>query len=280
MNAVTNIKVATLPGLVDRAAQALANARDHAEVLEARDRASFAYDAAKKAGRLARAKHAHDELIAAAYRAQADALEIESQAKRRLADEYDAAQDRGEVQRHGKVEVSEGNLKPATLEDLGLTKKQVHEARQIRDAEESDPGIVRRVLDDKLARGEEPTKAAVRQEIAEKLGRLSETKKRAEEKLATLPTPAEALERSKETKTYVRANDGEQYLYFAPEQTQQYDVWLKMKPHVMALADPEYSAEAFAASADEFWLPRIPAHIDAAVEYLLEVKRQLEARNG
>ncbi|MEY9532152.1 hypothetical protein [Sinorhizobium fredii] len=35
--------------------------------------------------------------IAAAHRAQADALEIESTAKRRLADAYDAAQERGEV---------------------------------------------------------------------------------------------------------------------------------------------------------------------------------------
>jgi hypothetical protein len=40
------------------------------------------YDAAKKAARLGKAKQAHDELIAAAYRAQADALEIEAQAKR------------------------------------------------------------------------------------------------------------------------------------------------------------------------------------------------------
>lgn len=42
------------------------------------------------------ANTAHDELIAAANRVQAVALEIEAQAKRRLADEYDAAQDRGE----------------------------------------------------------------------------------------------------------------------------------------------------------------------------------------
>jgi hypothetical protein len=44
-----------------------------------------------------RAKKAHDDLIAAAYRAKADALEIEALAKRRLADEYDAAQDRGDA---------------------------------------------------------------------------------------------------------------------------------------------------------------------------------------
>ncbi len=38
------------------------------------------------AARLAKAKDAHDTLIAAALRAQADALAIESEAKRRLAD--------------------------------------------------------------------------------------------------------------------------------------------------------------------------------------------------
>jgi len=40
--------------------------------------------------------HRGDELIAKVHRAQADALEIEATAKRRLADEYDVAQERGE----------------------------------------------------------------------------------------------------------------------------------------------------------------------------------------
>jgi hypothetical protein len=168
MNDLAVLRTTTLPDLIDRASTALANARSSAEVLEAREVASFAYDVAKKTARLAKAKQAHDDLIAAAYRAQADALEIESQAKRRLADEYDAAQERGEVTGHGGDRVSkvpEQNLAP-TVADLGLTKKDIHEARQIRDAEAKDPGIVRRVLDDKLAKGEEPTKAAVREEIA------------------------------------------------------------------------------------------------------------------
>ncbi len=30
--------------------------------------------------------------------------------------------------------------------DIGLSHKDIHEARQLRDAEESDPGIVRRLL--------------------------------------------------------------------------------------------------------------------------------------
>ena len=63
--------VQTLPSLVQKAASQLASATSAAEVLEARDTASVAYDAAKSAARLARAKGAHDELIAKAHRAQA-----------------------------------------------------------------------------------------------------------------------------------------------------------------------------------------------------------------
>lgn len=106
----------------------------------------------------------YDGLIAAAHRAQADALEIEAQAKRRLADEYDAAQARGEVAgpTTGRPKsVPDGNALPAVA-DLGLTRKAIHEARQLRDAEAAAPGVIRRTLDARLADGQEPTKAAVR----------------------------------------------------------------------------------------------------------------------
>jgi hypothetical protein len=46
--------------------------------------------------------------------------------------------------------------------DLGLTWKAIHEARQLRDAEAANPGVIRRTLDARLADGQEPTKAAVR----------------------------------------------------------------------------------------------------------------------
>jgi hypothetical protein len=120
------------------------------------------YDAAKKAARLSKAKGAHDALIAAAHRAQADALEIEAGAKRRLADEYDAAQERGELARNGDnlPSVPERNSKP-TAADIGISRKAIHEARIIRDAEEEEPGIVRRTLDEVLDAGEEPTRAKV-----------------------------------------------------------------------------------------------------------------------
>jgi hypothetical protein len=99
--------------------------------------------------------------IAAAHRAQAQALEIEAGAKRRLADEYDAAQERGEVAKKNDGDRSSKaeDLKP-TITDLGLTHKDIHEARLIRDAEKADPGITRRTLDAQLAAGEEATKAA------------------------------------------------------------------------------------------------------------------------
>lgn len=165
MNALAPIdEIASLPALIDRAALALSNARSSAEVLEAKEMASFAYDAAKRTARLAKAKNAHDELIGAAHRAQAHALEIEAQAKHRLADEYDAAQERGEVAGQGKPSIQEGLAKAA---DLGLSHKDIHEARIIRDAEKADPGIVRRVLDEKLEAREEPTKAALRQAVIE-----------------------------------------------------------------------------------------------------------------
>lgn len=160
---VPAVATQSLPGLVQRAASQLASATSAAEVLEARDTASVAYTAAKAAARLAKAKGAHDELIAKAHRAQADALEIEAMAKRRLADEYDAAQERGEVRGHGERRVS--NAETVGFAEVGLTAKDIHEAREIRDAEEARPGIVRETLDAALEAGEEPTKAAVRRAV-------------------------------------------------------------------------------------------------------------------
>lgn len=167
--AIATVDSITLPGLVDRASSALAGARTAAEVLEARDLASVAYDAAKKAARLLKAKKAHDELVGAAYRAQADATEIEARAKRRIADEYDAAQERGEIKSNG----GDRTVPIPNSEDLGLSRKDIHEARIIRDAEQSDPGVVRRALDEAVDAGEEPTKAVVMRAVLKASSRKS-----------------------------------------------------------------------------------------------------------
>lgn len=162
-----------LPALIDRAAFALASAKTSGEVLEARDMARVAYDAAKSAARIARAKEAHDEIIAAVYRAQGDAARIEARAKIRLADEYDAAQARGEVARRGQYthgDVPDGNILP-TAADVGLSRKDIHEARVLRDAEQASPGLVDRVIDDRVEMGVEPTKAAIKQAAEEATGK-------------------------------------------------------------------------------------------------------------
>ena len=69
-------------------------------------------------------------------------MELEAGAKHRLADEYDAAQERGEIAKAGgdKSKLPDENF--ATVEDVGPTHKDIHEARIIRDAEAADPGIV------------------------------------------------------------------------------------------------------------------------------------------
>ena len=168
-----------LGALIDGAADRFLQAKNAADILDAQMRAGFAYDAAKAAARMASAKGAHDDVIARVYRLQADALEIESMAKRRLADEYDAAQTRGDVQVRGgdrksaEINVPGRNIdhKAPTAEDIGLTRKKIHEARQVRDAMEREAGIVRRVLDHILEAGDEPTKAKLNKVI---LGKAKE----------------------------------------------------------------------------------------------------------
>lgn len=167
MSHIAVIQTNSLPSLVQQAANKLASATNAAEILDARDSASIVYDAAKKAARMAKAKGAHDELVAAAHRAQADALEIEAMAKRRLADEYDAAQERGEIRGRGGDQTSSAEVCLPGPADIGLTHKDIHEARQFRDAEAASPGIARRALDARLAQGLEPNKAALREAVVE-----------------------------------------------------------------------------------------------------------------
>lgn len=168
MNQIATIRQENLPDLVQRAANALLAAKSSAEVLEARDMASVAYTAAKTAGRMARAKEAHDSLLADVYRAQADALLIEARAKMRLADEYDAAQEAGEIKRRGRESGVEDYNTIPNAADVGIRRDQIHEARQYRDAEKEEPGLAQRALSAMIERGEEPTKAKLRRELQPK----------------------------------------------------------------------------------------------------------------
>lgn len=171
--AVNDNVVAGLPALVKRAAKQLENSVEAAELLDAVDFSQFAYDAGKAAARLAKKQGAYQEVIAAAYRAQADALEIESQAKRRLADEYDEAQRRGEIRTradNARTEKADGKLTPA---DIGVSYNDISDARKLRNALAESPTIVRDVLDDMLAEGRQPSRHALGIEINTRLSSFS-----------------------------------------------------------------------------------------------------------
>jgi hypothetical protein len=83
-------------------------------------------------------------------------------AKRRLADEYDAAQERGEVQKAGgdrkSINVPDGNNDRPKAADLGIRRKDIHEGRMIRDAEKEQPGIVHKTLYEMVGAGNEPAR--------------------------------------------------------------------------------------------------------------------------
>lgn len=167
---VIEFQTATLPILIERASRALLDARTSGEVLEARDLAQVAYDAAKAKGRLDRAQRAHDELHAAVNRSQGEALLVLSRAKMRLADEIDAAQARGELAtgRDGPgAGVLDGNAK-ATAAEINIDRKETHEARKLRDAEKASPGKAERVIKAIVESGQEPTKAKLRRGMVEK----------------------------------------------------------------------------------------------------------------
>lgn len=156
-----------LPRLIAHAAATLAKASTAAEVLEARDQADVAYTAAKVAARMSKIRDAHDTILTACRKTMADALVIEARAQCRLADEYDAAQERGDVakQSPGRPKSVPNKNDLPTANDVGLTRKQVHEARTVRDAEKAKPGIVRRAVDERLEAGEEPTRADVKRAL-------------------------------------------------------------------------------------------------------------------
>jgi hypothetical protein len=71
--------------------------------------------------------------------------------KRQLAVRLWPPQDRGEIAVSGqRNDLLPDEKKIPATSDLGLAHKDIHEARQIRDAEETDPGITRRALNERI----------------------------------------------------------------------------------------------------------------------------------
>ena len=160
--AIAHQSPARLPDLIRAAASKLSSATTPAEILMARESAGLAYDAARRAARLAKATTAHDDIVSSCRRVQADALNIECEADIRLADEIDVAQEAGEIL---KGRPSKENIK-ARLADLGVGRAQLHQARALRDAIATSPGALRIALSDLIEKGVEPTRSFLRREIS------------------------------------------------------------------------------------------------------------------
>lgn len=165
---VIEFQTATLPVLIERASRALLDAKTSAEVLEARDMARVAYDAAKSSGRYAKGKAAYDEVMQAVRVTQGRAQEIATRAEMRFIEEYDSAKERGEVASVGNPSIVSGGNDRPTAADLNITRKETHQARKLLDAEKASPGKTKAAIDDIVARGEEPTRAKIQREVVEK----------------------------------------------------------------------------------------------------------------
>lgn len=134
-----------LPALVARAGQRLLDARNSAEVLEAKQIAEAALHYAK--------------VTKAANDTHADCLRIITRAEMRMADEIDrkpSAQGQRRDLVQGLDEVA------PSYEDLGIDKRRVSEWREVRDAGED---VVEAAISEALADGRAPTKADIRNHV-------------------------------------------------------------------------------------------------------------------
>lgn len=158
---------------------------DDGDMVAARLLASGAYEQAKAAASHAQKVRVSRQLIDKARRMQADALEIESYATIRLADEVDAAQSAGQISHGGRPETVRSTDR-FSLDDIGIDKRRLHDARKVRDAERAEPGFVKRVIEARLSEGLEPS----RRSISHAIGTRSASKEEKGDQL--YETPAEA----------------------------------------------------------------------------------------
>ena len=143
--------------------------------------------------KLAQAAKALAKLIDDAIEARADCLRLEVMAQIRIAREYRAAQEKGEVEAHGgwrdtkvrAVDLDRGDEPKAffnneatwpassaketkpTITDLGLDKRRLSEWEKLADAGED---VVTQAITDALDAGREPTKADIARAVNENNG--------------------------------------------------------------------------------------------------------------
>ncbi|MCF1452278.1 DNA translocase FtsK [Agrobacterium vitis] len=172
MNALTPITADTseLVATIERARLAF----DAGDVQAAFLLSSGAYEQAKAAGRYAEKVKASREMIDKARRMQADALKIESLCTVAMADAVDEAQAQGKLSRQGRPEnVRDQDI--FSLNDVGVSRQRLHEARHLRNAERAQPGFIDRVVEARVNEGLEPSRASIKTAAGHAIGTKSAT---------------------------------------------------------------------------------------------------------
>ncbi|NTG20026.1 SAM-dependent methyltransferase [Agrobacterium rhizogenes] len=146
---------------------------------------SASYEESKAAVSFGRRVKAKRELQEKARSLEADALYIWTQCDMHFAEQWEKAVDEGRVLKGRPKSVPDENA--FTAEEIGLSRKEIHEARKILAAERREPGIVKRALEARLAAGLEPTRANLRAAV----GTASATKEERGQNL--YETPPEAM---------------------------------------------------------------------------------------
>ncbi|MDH6265520.1 hypothetical protein M2360_000910 [Rhizobium sp. SG_E_25_P2] len=141
--------------LIDRARSLF----DEGDVMNARLMAGAAYDQAAQAVKLAEKVQASERLLEKSRRMHADALIIESQCKIRIAELWNAAKAEGKVSPGGRPKAGKQRLPTAV--DFGATRKELHEFNIIRSAEERSPGLISRLVSERLKMRLAPSRADI-----------------------------------------------------------------------------------------------------------------------
>tara|TARA_R110002020_G_scaffold471284_1_gene698244 strand:- start:34338 stop:35891 length:1554 start_codon:yes stop_codon:yes gene_type:complete len=163
---------------------------DAGDVENALKLSAVAYDQAKSAAGSAERVKASRVLVDKARRLQADALKIESMSYVAMADAADDAQSKGHLSR-GRPSEKVPDEDHFTLEDVGVDKRRLHEARKLRNAVRAEPDFVERVVETRMSEGLEPSRAALKKAAGHAVGTKTATKDERGDDL--YETPIEAM---------------------------------------------------------------------------------------
>ncbi|MGF9694719.1 hypothetical protein AAIH46_18005 [Rhizobium sp. 0TCS1.26] len=170
MNALVTIQTADPSDIVATVERARA-LLDDGDVQAALLLSGGAYEQAKAAGGYASKVKASRQLIDKFRRLQADALSVESYATIALSEIVDDAQAKGSISRGGRPETVQASDR-FTLDDVGLDKRRLHEARKLAKAERDEPGIVQRAIEARVEAG----LSATRGNLSHAIGTQSRSK--------------------------------------------------------------------------------------------------------